>query len=119
VIAQCSYEARSEAVCYRLTVEFASNEDDLAAARLIRFPEPIRAAVHQHMHALQDDAPVLARDRRALRRAGLDLEFKGAHLLRHSLATNLVRHGATLGEIGQLLVTQIVQTRPSGVVGTA
>ncbi|MDQ1422386.1 MAG: integrase/recombinase XerD [Acidimicrobiaceae bacterium] len=41
--------------------------------------------------------------RRALRRAGLDPEFKGAHLLRHSLATNLLRHGATLGEIGQLL----------------
>jgi site-specific recombinase XerD len=41
--------------------------------------------------------------RRALRRAGLDPEFKGAHLLRHSLATNLLRRGATLGEIGQLL----------------
>jgi len=41
--------------------------------------------------------------RRALRRADLDPEFKGAHLLRHSLATNLLRHGATLGEIGQLL----------------
>jgi len=62
VIAQCSYEARSEAFCYRLTVEFASDEHNLAAARLIRFPEPIRAAVHQHMHALQDDATVLARD---------------------------------------------------------
>ena len=41
--------------------------------------------------------------RRALRRAGLDPEFKGAHLLRHSLATNLLRRGASLGEIGQLL----------------
>lgn len=41
--------------------------------------------------------------RRALRRAGLDPEFKGAHLLRHSLATDLLRHGASLGEIGQLL----------------
>ena len=41
--------------------------------------------------------------RRALRRAGLDPELKGAHLLRHSLATNLLRRGASLSEIGQLL----------------
>lgn len=41
--------------------------------------------------------------RRALQRAGLDPEFKGAHLLRHSLATNLLRRGVSLGEIGQLL----------------
>jgi site-specific recombinase XerD len=41
--------------------------------------------------------------RRALQRAGLDPDFKGAHLLRHSLATNLLRRGASLGEIGQLL----------------
>jgi site-specific recombinase XerD len=41
--------------------------------------------------------------RRALARAGLDPEFKGAHLLRHSLATNLLRRGASLDEIGQLL----------------
>jgi site-specific recombinase XerD len=41
--------------------------------------------------------------RRALQRAGLDPEFKGAHLLRHSLATNLLRRGASLSEIGQLL----------------
>lgn len=41
--------------------------------------------------------------RRALRRAGLDPEFKGSHLLRHSLATDLLRRGASLGEIGQLL----------------
>lgn len=41
--------------------------------------------------------------RRALKRAGLNPDFKGAHLLRHSLATRMLRRGASLGEIGQLL----------------
>jgi integrase/recombinase XerD len=41
--------------------------------------------------------------RRALKRADLTPEFKGAHLLRHSLATDLLRRGASLVEIGQLL----------------
>lgn len=40
---------------------------------------------------------------RALKRAGLNPDFKGAHLLRHSLATHMLSKGATLGEIGQLL----------------
>jgi integrase/recombinase XerD len=40
---------------------------------------------------------------RALKRAGLNPDLKGAHLLRHSLATSMLRRGATLGEIGQLL----------------
>jgi integrase/recombinase XerD len=33
----------------------------------------------------------------------LNPEFKGAHLLRHSLATDRLRRGASLTEIGQLL----------------
>ena len=41
--------------------------------------------------------------RSALRRAGLNPPQKGAHLLRHSLATNLLRHGASLVEVGQVL----------------
>ena len=41
--------------------------------------------------------------RRALKRASLDPAFKGAHLLRHSLATDLLRRGASLTEIGQVL----------------
>ena len=48
--------------------------------------------------------------RRGLARAGLDPEFKGAHLLRHSLATNLLRRGASLEEIGQLLRHAHAQT---------
>jgi site-specific recombinase XerD len=40
---------------------------------------------------------------RALDRAGLNPALKGAHLLRHSLATRLLRNGASLAEIGELL----------------
>lgn len=41
--------------------------------------------------------------RRALERTGLDPEQKGAHLLRHSLATRLLNNGASLEQIAQLL----------------
>jgi site-specific recombinase XerD len=41
--------------------------------------------------------------RRALDRAGLDPPRKGAHLLRHSLATDMLRRGAALSEIGEIL----------------
>jgi site-specific recombinase XerD len=41
--------------------------------------------------------------RRALERAGLNPACKGAYLFRHSFATNMLRRGASLGEIGQLL----------------
>jgi len=40
---------------------------------------------------------------RALHRAQLHPAAKGAHLLRHSLATSLLRSGATMGEIGEVL----------------
>jgi site-specific recombinase XerD len=40
---------------------------------------------------------------RALTRAGLAPATRGAHLLRHSLATAMVRRGASLAEIGQVL----------------
>ncbi len=41
--------------------------------------------------------------RRALDRAGLQPARKGAHLLRHSLATEMLRQGASLDEIAQIL----------------
>ena len=40
---------------------------------------------------------------RALARADLAPATRGAHLLRHSLATTMVRRGASLSEIGQVL----------------
>lgn len=48
--------------------------------------------------------------RRALQRAGLEPPRKGAHLLRHSLATGMLRNGASLTEIGQLLRHHLPQT---------
>ena len=48
--------------------------------------------------------------RRALDRAGLHLAFKGAHVLRHSLATSMLRSGASMGEIGEVLRHRIPST---------
>lgn len=47
---------------------------------------------------------------RALARAGLEPALKGAHLLRHSLATRLLQNGASLTEIGELLRHQNMET---------
>jgi integrase/recombinase XerD len=48
--------------------------------------------------------------RSALKRAGLTPAQKGAHLLRHSFATQLLRQGATLQEIGAILRHKSIQT---------
>jgi site-specific recombinase XerD len=47
---------------------------------------------------------------RALARAGLNPPSRGAHLLRHSLATGMLRSGASLAEIGQLLGHRLTQS---------
>jgi len=47
---------------------------------------------------------------RALRRAGLQPDLKGAHLLRHSLATGMLRRGASMAEIGQVLRHRVPNT---------
>jgi len=47
---------------------------------------------------------------RALRRAGIDSPVMGAHLLRHSLATQMLGRGASLGEIGEILRHRNPQT---------
>lgn len=48
--------------------------------------------------------------RRTLVQAGLNPALKGAHLLRHSLATELLQNGASLTEIGELLRHQNIET---------
>ena len=61
---------------------------------------------------LREDAPIGGFSRagaiasivkRALARAGVASARKGAHLLRHSLATDMLRKGASLDEIGEVL----------------
>jgi integrase/recombinase XerD len=48
--------------------------------------------------------------RRALERAGISSPRKGAHLLRHSLATEMLRKGSSLAEIGEILRHRSVDT---------
>jgi len=47
---------------------------------------------------------------RALVHAGINIEFKGVHLFRHTLATNMLRGGATISEIGEILRHQLPST---------
>ena len=47
---------------------------------------------------------------RALRRTGISAPTKGSHLLRHSLATKMLRDGAALASVGALLRHTSMQT---------
>jgi site-specific recombinase XerD len=47
---------------------------------------------------------------RALARADLHPPLQGAHLLRHSLATSMLRSGATMGEVAEILRHRTLQT---------
>ena len=48
--------------------------------------------------------------RRLLKQAGLNPSFKGTHLFRHSLATRMLRGGASLTEIGKILRHELPST---------
>ncbi|MGH9627329.1 MAG: site-specific integrase [Bryobacteraceae bacterium] len=58
-----------------------------------------RAPVRGFAHSITISSIV----RRALIRAGIESERTGAHVLRHSLAADLLRKGASLEEIGDVL----------------
>ncbi len=56
------------------------------------------------VRGFQSSAAIAHIVRRALARAGIERPGRGAaHLLRHSLATKMLRNGASLEEIGQIL----------------
>jgi len=47
---------------------------------------------------------------RSLEHAGINIGFKGAHLFRHTLAANMLRGGASIAEIGEILRHQLPNT---------
>jgi site-specific recombinase XerD len=52
---------------------------------------------------LKDSTVVSTIIRRTVEKSGLNTPSKGAHLLRHSLATGMLRKGASMAEIGEIL----------------
>ena len=59
--------------------------------------------MHAPHRGFRSSAAICDIVRRALTRAGINSPFKGAHLLRHSLATRMLHNGASLEDIGQIL----------------
>ena len=55
------------------------------------------------LRGFKDSTAVSTIVRRAVQRSGLNTPSKGAHLLRHSLATSMLRRGASMAEIRELL----------------
>ena len=80
-----------------------------AIATYLRFGRPLcvcRNVFLRHRAPLRgfaDSTTVSSIVKRALIRSGIDSVRKGAHLFRHTLATELLRNGASLDEIGELL----------------
>jgi site-specific recombinase XerD len=52
---------------------------------------------------LNEAGSIASMVRRVLKAAGVKSTHTGAHLLRHSLATEMLRRGASLDEIGEIL----------------
>ena len=62
------------------------------------------------LRGFANSAAVTTIVRRALDRVGLQPPFKGAYLLRHSLATGMLRRGASMREIGEVLRHRVPNT---------
>ncbi len=57
-----------------------------------------------------DPSTVSTQVKRSLILAGIDSPKQGAHQFRHSLATEMLRRGSSLAEIGEILRHQSTQT---------
>lgn len=87
-----------------------------AIAAYLRHDRPrcsVRRVFIRHrapLGGLQNSQAICCLVMRALKRAGIASPHKGAHVFRHSLATNLLREGCSLDEIGELLRHQSPNT---------
>jgi integrase/recombinase XerD len=78
---------------------------------IIAYIERSRPRVATSRVFLTDIAPIVPLSRiavkcivrRALDRAGVDSPYRGAHVLRHSAATAMLRHGVSLAGVGAVL----------------
>jgi site-specific recombinase XerD len=66
--------------------------------------------VYAPIGPLPSSGPIANLVRRALQRAGIDAPSKGAHVLRHSAATDLLRQGASLDVIGAVLRHRCIES---------
>ena len=87
-----------------------------ALAAYVQYGRPRAASRHVFLRArapvagFRNQRAVGMVVKRALARAGIASSRQGAHQLRHSLACQLLRQGASLGEIGELLRHRSPQT---------
>lgn len=78
---------------------------------IIAYIERVRPAMPTRALFLTETAPLRPINRIAVkclasaayRRAGIDCPHKGAHILRHSAATAMLRHGVSLSDVGTVL----------------
>jgi site-specific recombinase XerD len=66
--------------------------------------------MHAPHQGFKGSASVTWITNQALKHAGITVPRRGAHLLRHSLATHLLGAGASLSEIGKVLRHEFIRT---------
>jgi site-specific recombinase XerD len=88
-----------DAVRHYVTCGRPASEDDHVFLR-----------VYAPIGPLPSSGPIANLVRRALQRAGIDAPSKGAHVLRHSAATDLLRQGASLDVIGAVLRHRCIES---------
>jgi len=80
-----------------------------AVLRYLECRLPVQSSDRVFVRHIAPFKPLLSGDavsnvvKRALRRAGIKAPAKGAHLLRHTAATEMLRHGVPLHQIGLVL----------------